>query len=125
MLYRDEQLKNPVQPAPYETTSAGELLLEDLKPGTYYLEEVRAPAGYRLPANPVQLEVTWGTDGMKTRINGEETNRIYNSRNFTLPATGGGELLLLTASAAGMFFLFLAVGRQCGKNFRRRKRLES
>lgn len=125
ILYRDELEQNPVQEEPYITDGDGKITIKDLKTGTYYLTETKAPKGYQLPANPVKLDVTWEGAVMQVTVDGNSVTseeeddqihitehraendevhvKIYNSRNFTLPLTGGnawifgGALLVLAA----------------------------
>ena len=132
MLYRDELNQNPVQEEPYVTDSDGKITVESLKTGTYYLVETKAPEGYQLLANPVKIDVTWLEDEMqvtvddKTITSTEEDDQIYivqnideadevhvtiyNSRNFTLPVTGG-TAVLLGAALVGIAVLMITMWR--------------
>lgn len=132
MLYRDEMNRNPVQEEPYVTDSDGKITVESLKTGTYYLVETKAPEGYQLLANPVKIDVTWLEDEMqvtvddKTITSTEEDDQIYivqnideadevhvtiyNSRNFTLPVTGG-TAVLLGAALVGIAVLMITMWR--------------
>lgn len=144
MLYRDELLTNPVEEEPYTTGVDGKIHVEDLKTGIYYLVETKSPEGYRLLVNPVKIEVTWEGSSMQVQVDdrvvtsGEEDDQIYikpgedtgderkydevhitiyNSRNFTLPATGGGAgIPAAIALAGGMFLLLLVFGRRRTRN---------
>ena len=140
MLYRDESLNNPVQEAPYVTDPEGKITIESLKTGTYYLVETKSPEGYQLLANPVKIEVTWEGKVMTVFVDGEKvtsedgmnqiyivqkensTNHkdevhitIYNSRNFSLPATGGGGVLMIGALLGGILLLIFAMWRMGSK----------
>ncbi|WP_077307240.1 SpaA isopeptide-forming pilin-related protein [Terribacillus halophilus] len=42
------------------TNDAGQILIDDLKPGTYQLIETKAPAGYNLDATPINVTVEKG-----------------------------------------------------------------
>lgn len=132
MLYRDEMNQNPVQEEPYVTDSDGKITVESLKTGTYYLVETKAPEGYQLLANPVKIDVTWLEDVMQVTVddktitsteeddqiyivqNSDEADevhiKIYNSRNFTLPVTGGTAVLLGVA-LVGIAVLMITMWR--------------
>lgn len=132
MLYRDEMNQNPVQEEPYVTDSGGKITVESLKTGTYYLVETKAPEGYQLLANPVKIDVTWLEDVMQVTVddktitsteeddqiyivqNSDEADevhiKIYNSRNFTLPVTGGTAVLLGVA-LVGIAVLMITMWR--------------
>ena len=125
--------QNPVQDEPYTTNSEGEITVSDLKEGTYYLVETKAPNGYQLLANPVKIDVSWDGDTMAVSVDNKdiisedpkdqiyivraaESNdqihmKIYNSKNFSLPLTGseGGFLIMggtLTVLATLLFILW-------------------
>lgn len=139
MLYRDEMLKNPVQDTPYQTGADGKISIEKLKTGIYYPVETKSPEGYRLPANPVKIEVSQVGKTMKVQVDNREVTSdeptdqiyielgedgelgaadrtndqvhitIYNSKNFILPATGGAGILMMAAVAGGILLLLLAM----------------
>lgn len=132
MLYRDELNQNPVQEEPYVTDSDGKITVESLKTGTYYLVETKAPEGYQLLANPVKIDVTWLEDEMQVTVDDKTITstekddqiyiaqksdgpdevqvKIYNSRNFTLPVTGG-TAVLLGAALVGIAVLMITMWR--------------
>ena len=93
--------------------------------------ETKAPQGYQLLANPVKLDVTWEGSVMRVTVDGNSVTsqeeddqihivqntgsndevhvKIYNSRNFTLPLTGGSAWIFggaLLALAALIFILW-------------------
>lgn len=94
-----------------------------LSDGIYYLEEIKAPAGYRLPSKPVGLELRFAVmqllssdpaqNHLLEQTQKEDNSYLYtitlpNSSGHELPDTGGsgtfvfyslGASLLLTASA--------------------------
>ena len=143
MLYRDQLQQNPVQEEPYVTDQYGKITISDLKTGTYYLVETEAPAGYQLLANPVKIEVTWLEKVMQVTVDGKTVTsdqeddqiyirqntdendevhiKIYNSKGFTLPVTGGSIALVLAAACA-MAFLFFAGWRAGRKKNGKSKR---
>lgn len=128
-LYRDKGLADEILPEGWETEHPGQafvgyvtsdegtVLIPDLQAGTYYLKEVQAPEGYQLLANPLEIVITRkgdkleatvnsikpspGSDGQVTIEDNTVTIRIRNSKNFTLPATGGEGIAFLLAAAAG------------------------
>ena len=137
MLYRDELGQNPVQTDTYITGADGKITVQNLKTGTYYLVETKAPQGYQLLANPVKIDVTWEGSIMKVTVDGKSVTsqeeddqihivqhrtendevhvKIYNSRNFTLPLTGGNMIVyggILLALAALIFILWRMGKRQ-------------
>ena len=64
MLYLDKEKKNPAYEEEYFSTDGeGKLTFPDLKPGTYWLYELKAPSGYRLLESPVELSIGWDEDG--------------------------------------------------------------
>lgn len=116
----------------YATDEAGELLSPQLSEGTYWLRETKAPAGYTLLANPIQIviaaERTGGSasGGFALSVDGETVSdtvteaystrlqkaegvavvAIENQEGFQLPAAGGaGAAGFLLAGLAGMTLL--------------------
>ena len=58
-----------------ETTGTGDISIEGLNVGTYYLEETEAPAGYNKLTGPIEVEITATTSA----TSGSETVRYKNS----------------------------------------------
>lgn len=67
------------------TNDQGEAYFNGLANGTYYLVETKAPAGYNLLENPVQVVVNGGTTVADLSV----TANVANSTGTTLPSTGG------------------------------------
>ena len=81
MLYRTQGKDSPVLPDPLPDgtdadtfvyrTENGVLRIPNLKAGTYWLYEVKAPSGYALLPKPVQIDLTWTADGLTVTIDGK------------------------------------------------------
>ena len=86
-----------------ETNGAGDILIEGLNVGTYYLEETEAPAGYNKLTEPIEVEitattsVTSGSETVQYKNSGEPsyttatnaTVKVLNKAGTQLPSTGG------------------------------------
>ncbi len=66
-------------------TVDGAASFEGLANGTYYLEEIKAPAGYNLLSGPQEIKVDVNADN-ETLIT---TAKVANSTGTILPSTGG------------------------------------
>lgn len=84
------------------TNEDGESSFTGLEEGIYYLQEIKAPDGYNLPADPVKVEITVnynedGTINMETSLVKKRENNghmfvkqeIENKPGPVLPSTGG------------------------------------
>ena len=86
-----------------ETSGEGNILIEGLNVGTYYLEETEAPAGYNKLAEPIEVEitattsVTSGSETVQYKNSSESsytkatdaTVKVLNKAGTQLPSTGG------------------------------------
>ena len=86
-----------------ETSGTGDILIEGLNVGTYYLEETEAPAGYNKLTGPIEVEITATTSATSVSEtvqykNSSETSytpatdatvKVLNSAGTQLPSTGG------------------------------------
>ena len=84
-----------------KTTEDGKVSFTGLKAGTYYLQEIKAPDGYNLPADPVKVEIIVnynddGTINMDNSLVHKRANNhmfvekeIENKPGPVLPSTGG------------------------------------
>lgn len=86
-----------------ETSGTGDISIEGLNVGTYYLEETEAPAGYNKLTGPIEVEITAttsATSGSETvhYKNSSETSytlatdatvKVLNKAGTQLPSTGG------------------------------------
>lgn len=93
--------------ATVKTTDAnGAAAFDGLKDGTYYLEEVKAPAGYNLLKDPAEVVVNGASANAANPSSLTVTGNIENSSGAELPETGGmgttifyvlGSVLILAA----------------------------
>lgn len=67
------------------TDNNGTATFGGLADGTYYLEEIKAPAGYNQLTDPVEVKVEGGT----AEVNLTVTAKVENSAGTLLPSTGG------------------------------------
>lgn len=65
------------------TDGAGRAIFEKLEPGTYILEETKAPKGYSLPATGIEIKV--GIDNNDYEI----VKTVQNAKLYSLPESGG------------------------------------
>lgn len=86
-----------------EADGAGDILIEGLNVGTYYLEETEAPAGYNKLTEPIEVEitattsVTSGSETVQYKNSSESsytpatdaTVKVLNKAGTQLPSTGG------------------------------------
>ena len=88
------------------TNDKGAASFDGLKDGTYYLEEIKAPAGYNLLKDPVQVTVNGANATTANLSSLTVTGNVENSSGAELPETGGmgttifyvlGSVLILAA----------------------------
>lgn len=86
-----------------ETSGKGNILIEGLNVGTYYLEETEAPVGYNKLTKPIEVKITATSDatGVSETVeykNSSETSytqatdatvKVLNKAGTQLPSTGG------------------------------------
>lgn len=90
-----------------DTATSGEdgiVKFYGLKPGTYWIMETKAPNGYNLLKDPVQITVTSGTGKLPE---GQADIQIVNTKGFELPETGGAGTIAFTLG--GIIVMILAV----------------
>ena len=89
---------------PFTTGEDGKVTISGIPNGTYYLEEITAPDGYNLLAEPVMVEVKSETDDPNAGV--VVVKEIENKSGAVLPSTGGmgttlfyvlGSLMAVTA----------------------------
>ena len=85
------------------TSGEGDILIEGLNEGTYYLEETEAPAGYNKLTKPIEVKITATSDATRVSETVEYRNqndstytpatdatvKVLNSAGTQLPSTGG------------------------------------
>ena len=86
-----------------ETSGTGDILIEGLNVGTYYLEETEAPVGYNKLTEPIEVEITATSDatGVSETVEYRNQNdstytpatdatvKVLNNAGTQLPSTGG------------------------------------
>ena len=87
-FYTDEALTNRVTEA--TTAEDGRVLMYGLAYGTYYIVETKAPEGYNLLTEPVEVYIDAASHTQ------EQAVTVYNTK-FLLPETGGMGTGLFTA----------------------------
>ena len=103
-----------------ETSGTGDILIEGLNEGIYYLEETEAPAGYNKLTEPIEVEITATTSvtsGSETvqYKNSSETSytpatdatvKVLNKAGTQLPSTGGiGTTLFYVMAGAAVLLV--------------------
>lgn len=86
-----------------ETSGTGDILIEGLNEGTYYLEETEAPAGYNKLTEAIEVKITATTSGTSEsetvqyknlsepsyKTATDATVKVLNKAGTQLPSTGG------------------------------------
>ena len=81
------------------TDKNGEIIIDDILPGTYYLKEIKAPEGYQLYDEEITIKLNWNEELTIVVKNKREEipeiridrNRIESTNRLTekkLPKTG-------------------------------------
>lgn len=92
MLYMNRGKENPVLPETlpegtepskfYYATEDGQLTIPNLKTGTYWLYELKAPSGYRILTDPIQIDIVRLQDGeLQVTIDGESYEKYETEPN--------------------------------------------
>lgn len=98
MLYRTQGKDSPVLPTPlpdgadadsfvYKTVD-GVLTIPNLKAGTYWLHELKAPSGYALLPKPVEIDLSWSADGLTVTIDGKPYRGPEDAENVKSDVLG-------------------------------------
>lgn len=91
-----EWVENKAEATVKITDGNGAASFDGIANGTYYLEEIEAPAGYNQLKEPVQVTVNGGTAEAQLTV----TQPVANSTGTVLPSTGGmGTTLFYTLGA--------------------------
>lgn len=77
---------------------------------SYWIVETKAPTGYRLLENPVEVKVS-ATSHLEDAI----AKTIVNNKNIILPRTGGMGTVMFTASGLALIFLAVLMGLKARK----------
>ncbi len=99
---------NPEESYPNEckltTNKNGEIKLQSIQDGTYYLKEIKAPAGYILMTDDIKVMVENGKfkpDGNSYKVSDDGTTVILNNKRAELPQVGGpGSILFVLIGIA-------------------------
>ena len=76
MLYLNKGKEDKVLPEGaddtfrYTTDENGIVRIENLKPGTYWLYEEKAPSGYRILTDPIEITITQTRTGLEVQVDG-------------------------------------------------------
>lgn len=87
----------------------GNLHINGLAAGTYYLEETKAPAGFNKLANPIKVTIakTSDTEWTISKNDTKEEDKIIDIENSTgslLPSTGGAGVIVFAGVAILLVF---------------------
>ena len=104
-VYRDQNLTD--LQGTVTTGDDGTVIVSGLKEGSYWLKEIKSPAGYTLINDPIQITIADAdaTDGVITA-------KISNAKTGVLPITGGMGTIIFTVSGAvlmigAIWFIFV------------------
>ena len=82
--------KVPTEAATFITPESGKLDIDGLDLGTYYLRETKAPEGYNLLADPIEIKIEDTAGDGATAPNVDiPVQYVENSSGVELPSTGG------------------------------------
>lgn len=102
------------------TDTNGATSFDGLADGTYYLEEIKAPAGYNLLKAPVSVTVDGANATTADLSSLTVTERIANNTGTLLPSTGGAGTTLFyvlgSILVVGAGVLLVTKKRMSGKN---------
>lgn len=93
-IYSDKECTNKVSKV--TTNAEGYAEITGIKAGTYYLKETKAPAGYKIKADPIQVIVNKDAQTLDKVTPGHVNVEIDNIKGGTLPSTGGMGTVIFT-----------------------------
>ncbi len=85
MLYLDRG-ETPALPGTYTTDENGIVTIPDLKAGTYWLYERKAPSGYCLLKEPIKIEITRTAEGLTVLVDGKNPEQIKDGGSKVVSA---------------------------------------
>lgn len=85
MLYLDRG-ETPALPGTYTTDENGIVTIPDLKAGTYWLYERKAPSGYCLLKEPIKIEITRTAEGLTILVDGKNPEQIKDGGSKVVSA---------------------------------------
>nr|WP_296065041.1 SpaH/EbpB family LPXTG-anchored major pilin [uncultured Mediterraneibacter sp.] len=97
------------------TTNDGHFTIDGLDATTYYVKETKAPTGYVLKNEPVAVTIG--------KVNTYTSDKITNTKGFTLPQTGDAAMFIMSIVGAGLVVFgvaFFALSR--GKSRKQSRR---
>ncbi len=101
-VFTDRELTNKIGTITTDNNGIGRL--KGVTEGTYYLKEVKAPTGYRLFTQTVEVDVKTG-NALESDTTGYYKAEISNIKNGILPFTGGDGTLFY--SLAGLLIIII------------------
>lgn len=124
VLYTDQEAKTPVEGVtnPLVTDENGTFTIKVLKPGTYYLKETKAPAGYVLPTGDAAIKEITIKSGEVNETDSTNYLSVANTPQTgpRLPLTGSeGQKVL---AMGGIAVLLLAGGSAVASSRRKSRR---
>lgn len=111
MLYWDQACTKPVFPADsgaddqdkmiYETDEKGLLTFSNLKAGTYYLKEVKAPSGYVVLDKIIEIKIRRTADGLSMTVDGKHVLSANGTKEIADDPVVKGIAVSTSANSAG------------------------
>lgn len=106
-------VEDQTQATEFTTGENGQVEITGLAAGTYFAEEIKAPADYNLPLDPV-TEFTITERAQEAEWEAGVTE-IENERKPDLPMTGSEKVVLVAGGFVGLLGLALILGKKSKK----------